>query len=198
MTSTHFHLQIKVHPIQSHQKSKRIKFRKELAHLHSHWPNNAQSSGFLFPNRGTYPQTLSSQHKAPQNTRKCRGRCTLLPRTNTHMRPPNSKSPQIRHPSPKTEERQHKIPKNPKTNTLNLRRHTELYPPNPSNTLRGNEWSVAYIGGGAGRAEGETAEEGAGRQGLRVHGARVCHGHDGAAIPPPPKLRKFFSSCGSR
>ena len=65
-----------------------------------------------------------------------------------------------------------------------------------------------YIGGGAGRAEGETAEEGAGRQGLRVHGARVCHGHDGAAIPPPPTLHKFaippppmlhkfFASCGS-
>lgn len=58
--------------------------------------------------------------------------------------------------------------------------------------LRGGGRSVAYIGGGAGRAEGETAEEGAGGQGLRVHGARVCHGHDGAAIPLPPKLRKFL------
>jgi hypothetical protein len=105
-------------PYPEPSKIKENQIQKELAHLHSHWPNNAQSSGFLFPNRGTYPQNLElSTQSTIKHSQMSLQVHIATTNKHTHIRDhqiPDSKSPQIRHPSPTTEERQHKTPKTPK------------------------------------------------------------------------------------
>jgi hypothetical protein len=112
-------------PYPEPSKIKENQIQKELAHLHSHWPNNAQSSGFLFPNRGTYPQNLEL---STQSTIK-HSQMSLqvhIATTNKHtfattrfQIPANSTS------ISKNRGASTQKPQNPKTNTLNLRRHTE-------------------------------------------------------------------------
>ena len=198
MTSTQFHLQIKFYPIQSHQiqrmsNSERISSPPfALAQQRPIVRIPVPKQRHISPN----PWALNTKHH--YTLAKCRGRCTLLPQTNIHIclnQLPNPRKFDIHLLKQRSANTQK--PKTPKKKTPSnwggTRNSIHRIP--AKCCANGSAWSGAYIGGGAGRAEGETAEEGAGRQGLRVHGARVCHGHADAAIPLPPKLHKFFSSC---